>query len=85
LKFIQRNISYITRVIREDSGFATPELYEISEQLDTLYAIRLKLNSTLYKMSSEFANEMGKLCKRDFCSHHVVYGEFKYKASSWEK
>ncbi|MBZ9634434.1 IS1380 family transposase [Clostridium sp. FP1] len=85
LKRYMNKYPYITRVIRGDSGFATPELYEISEQLDTLYAIRLKVNSILYKLSCEFANEMAKLCKRDFCSHHVVYGEFMYKASSWKK
>ncbi|MBC8060553.1 MAG: IS1380 family transposase [Clostridiaceae bacterium] len=75
----------ITKVIRGDSGFATPELYEISEKLDTLYAIRLKVNSTLYKLACEFAEIMDKLCKRDVISSHVVYGEFKYKASSWGK
>lgn len=75
----------ITRIIRADSGFAIPELYEIAEQLDTFYVIRLKVNPTLYKLSSEFAEKMDKLYKRDSYSAHVIYGEFKYKASSWEK
>ena len=75
----------VTRVIRGDSGFAVPELYEISEQLDTLYAIRLKVNPTLYKLSAEFAAKMVKLCKFDAISSHVIYGEFKYKASGWNK
>jgi hypothetical protein len=75
----------ITRVIRGDSGFAVPELYEIAEQLDTLYVIRLKVNSTLYKLAAEFAERMAKLCKLDAISSHVIYGEFKYKASSWKK
>jgi len=75
----------ITRIIRADSGFATPELYEISEQLDTLYAIRLKVNSTLYKLACEFAERMDSLRKRDVISSHVIYGEFMYKASSWKK
>ncbi|WP_396127986.1 transposase [Clostridium sp.] len=72
----------ITRVIRGDSGFATPELYEILEQLDTLYAIRLKVNPTLYKLACEVAERMDSLCKRDVISNHVIYGEFQYKASS---
>ena len=75
----------MTRVIRGDSGFAVPELYEIAEQLDTLYAIRLKVNSTLYKLAAEFAETMGTLCKLDAISSHVIYGEFKYRASSWKK
>ena len=70
----------ITRVIWGDSGFAVPELYEIAEQLDTLYAIRLKVNPTLYKLSAEFAERMAKMCKFDAISSHVIYGEFKYKA-----
>ena len=75
----------ITRIIRGDSGFATPELYEISEQLDTLYAIRLKVNSTLYKLACDVAERMDSLRKRDVISSHVIYGEFMYKASSWKK
>ena len=75
----------ITRVIRGDSGFATPELYEISEELDTLYAIRLKVNPTLYKLACEFAERMDSLCKRDVISSHIIYGEFKYKAPSWNQ
>jgi hypothetical protein len=75
----------VTRIIRGDSGFAVPELYELAEQLDTLYAIRLKVNTTLYKLASEFAEKMDKLRKFDAVSAHVIYGEFKYKASSWKK
>jgi hypothetical protein len=75
----------ITRFIRGDSGFAIPELYEIAEQLDTFYAIRLKVSSQLYKLASEFAKRMSSLCKSDMISSHVIYGEFKYKASSWKK
>lgn len=62
-----------------------PELYEISEQLDTLYAIRLKASSVLYRLACEFAERMDTLCKRDVVSSHVIYGEFEYKASSWKK
>lgn len=76
---------YVTKFIRADSGFALPELYEIAEELETFYAIRLKVNPTLYKLSTEFAEKMVKLCKRDLFSYHVIYGEFKYKAASWKK
>jgi hypothetical protein len=76
---------YVTRVIRGDSGFAVPELYEIAEQLDTLYALRLKVNPTLYKLAAPFAEKMDDLRRFDAISSHVIYGEFKYKASSWKK
>lgn len=76
---------HVTRVIRGDSGFAVPELYKIAELLDTLYAIRLKVNSTLYELASEFAKRMDNLRKFDAISSHVIYGEFNYKAASWDK
>ena len=39
--------------IRGDSGFALPGLYEIAEEHNAKYAIRLKANATLYKHSEE--------------------------------
>jgi len=84
LKRYLKSYPYMTRFIRADSGFAVPALYEIAEQLETFYAIRLKANSTLYKLATELTEKMEKLCKRDLFSYHVIYGEFMYKASSWK-
>lgn len=50
-----------------------------------MYAIRLKVNSTLYRLAAEFTHKMSKVCKYDAILSHVNYGEFKYKASSWKK
>lgn len=85
LKRYIKDYPYINRVIRADSGFAVPELYKVAEQLDTLYAIRLKANSALYKFAAEFTERMESLYKRNAFSHYVIYGEFMYKASSWDK
>ena len=71
--------------IRGDSGFALPEFYEIAEKHDAKYAIRLKANATLYKYAEEFTERMEKLCKRNLYDHHVIYGEFIYKAKKWTK
>ena len=71
--------------IRGDSGFALPEFYEIAEEHDAKYAIRLKANATLYKYAEEFTERMEKLCKRNLYDHHVIYGEFIYKAKKWTK
>jgi hypothetical protein len=72
---------YVTRVIRGDSDFAVPELYEIAEQLDTLYALRLKVNPILYKLAAHLDEKMDALRKVYAISSHIIYGEFKYKAS----
>lgn len=71
--------------IRGDSGFALPGLYEIAEEHYAKYAIRLKANATLYKYSEEFTTRMEILCKRNIYDHHVIYGEFMYKAKKWTK
>jgi hypothetical protein len=71
--------------IRGDSGFAIPGLYEIAEEHDAKYAIRLKANATLYKYSEEFTTRMEILCKRNIYDHYTIYGEFVYKAKKWTK
>lgn len=71
--------------IRGDSGFALPQLYEIIEEHDGKYSIRLKANAALYKYSEEITARMETLCKRNIYDHHVIYGEFMYKAKKWTK
>lgn len=85
LKRYSNKYSCIGIYIRGDSGFALPGLYEIVEEHDAKYAIRLKANATLYKYSEEFTARMEKLCKRNIYDHHVIYGEFMYKAKKWTK
>jgi len=58
LKRYFKKYPWVTRYICADSGFAVPGLYEIADQLDTLYAIRLKANATLYKLASEFTDKL---------------------------
>lgn len=69
---------------RADSGFATPELYKLCETHKTEYAIRLKSNATLIKKSTELSEELLNDCKDNMIDYAVVYGEFKYKANSWD-
>ncbi|WP_461207744.1 transposase [Clostridium sp. DL1XJH146] len=75
----------VTRCIRRDSGFAVSGLYELAEQLETLYSIRLKANATLYKLTSKFENKLIEKYKGNPYDYQVIYEEFQYKASSWEK
>jgi len=84
LKKYNKEYPETVRVIRGDSGFAVPELYELAEEHDTLYIIRLKENPKLFEKATEYAMELSELCKIDKTGAHVVYGEFKYKATSWE-
>lgn len=69
---------------RGDSGFATDELYSLFETNGTSYAIRLKENPVLRRLAEQYDSELYDLTREDTVSYAVVYGEFLYKASSWD-
>lgn len=68
---------------RGDSGFATPELYELFEDSSVKYAIRLKINMTLTAKAQEKADALMDVTRRNAVDYAVTYGEFMYKAGSW--
>lgn len=76
---------YTNLFLRGDSGFAAPELYEQCEANGCEYAIRLKLNSILTKKAEPFTRKLDEATKDDKISYACVYGDFLYKASSWNK
>ena len=69
--------------LRGDSGFAAPSLYDVCEDNDCKYAIRLKVNSTLIVLAEDSAEELRKITKYNAIDYAVTYGEFMYQASSW--
>ena len=70
--------------LRGDSGFATDELYSLCETHGTSYAIRLKENGVLRKLASEIESELENLTAENMVDYAVEYGEFLYKAKSWD-
>jgi hypothetical protein len=74
----------ISLFLRGDSGFAIPGLYGLCETNGVSYAIRLKENAVLRKLSSELDAELDDITKDNIADYAVVYGEFYYKAGSWE-
>lgn len=74
----------IALFLRGDSGFATDELYALCESNSTSYAIRLKENAVLKKLSKELESELEDQTRDNIVSHATVYGEFQYKAKSWD-
>lgn len=73
------------RIIRGDSGFAVPGLYEIAEKEGDLYVIRLKANSNLYKNAKDFESELLEEWKDSLLEYKCAYNEFEYKAEKWDK
>ncbi|WAH35288.1 IS1380 family transposase [Alicyclobacillus dauci] len=69
-------------VIRGDSGFAVPGLFELAETNSHKYAIRLKSNARLQSIAQVMADPL--LNPERLHERQVHYKEFMYQASSWE-
>lgn len=69
--------------LRGDSGFASPELYEILEEKDCKYAIRLKENNKLRELANDENEALFRATKQNQIDYAVEYGEFMYQAGSW--
>jgi hypothetical protein len=79
----QKNYPDIKCTVRGDSGFATPELYELLEVMNSFYCIRLKSNPKLQSLGTAIADQ--HLTEDDIQKEVTLYKEFEYKAGSWTK
>lgn len=73
-----------TLYLRGDSGFATPDLFRQLETNGVSYAIRLKANRNLYKLTKHVDECLEELTSKNKVDYAVVYDEFYYQASSWD-
>lgn len=69
--------------LRGDSGFASPDLYEVLEDKNCKYVIRLKENAALRKLAEEEDTALYRATKHNHVDYAVEYGEFMYQAGSW--
>lgn len=69
--------------LRGDSGFASPDLYEVLEEKGCKYAIRLKENTRLYELAEDENQALYRATKFNQVDYAVEYGEFMYQAGSW--
>ena len=71
--------------MRGDSGFASPELYEVLEKRNCKYAIRLKENQVLRRLAARYDSELYDKIDHlgNVVDYAVVYGEFLYQANGW--
>ena len=74
------NVSHI--LIRGDSGFAVPALYELCETYEVKYVIRLKANARLNQTAESFVfrNESYPIVELE-----RQFDAFDYRANSWKK
>lgn len=71
--------------LRGDSGFASPELYEVLESKNCKYAIRLKENAKLRELAEMEDQALYRATKFNQVDYAVEYGEFLYQAGSWSR
>ena len=69
--------------LRGDSGFASPDLYEVLEDKNCKYAIRLKENAKLRELAEDENQALYRATKYNQVDYAVEYGEFMYQAGSW--
>ena len=69
-------------LVRGDSGFATPELYDLCEAYDSFFVIRLKANRNLSKLAEGFIQIDDN---HPWNKKEVVYSSTSYQAKSWSK
>lgn len=80
-EYLARNIAVY---LRGDSGFASPKLYKTCESNGCSYAVRLKQNASLLALAADKDEDLYRATKDDQISYAVTYGEFMYRANSWE-
>ena len=69
--------------LRGDSGFASPDLYEVLEDNNCSYAIRLKENAKLHELAADEDQALYRATRFNQIDHAAEYGEFLYQAGSW--
>lgn len=84
LKWLNRTYPKAHILVRADSGFATPQLYDLCEECGVDFVIRLKSNATLKKYSDETLCSFMDTYGCDYTKHHIMYEEFHYQAKSWQ-
>lgn len=76
----QETVPVSSILVRADSGFATPELYELCEERQNFYVIRLKSNRKLGKIAERFISIDDQ---HDWDRKEVHYASVLYQAKSW--
>ena len=69
-------------LVRGDSGFATPDVFDLCETYDNHYVIRLKANRNLYRLAEEFVLYDNN---HPWDEKEVYYHSVPYQAGSWSK
>ena len=67
---LRRTYPEATILVRGDSGFAGPQLYDLCEEYGVHYLFKLKANATLHKFSSYEEELVLARYKMDYSKYH---------------
>lgn len=82
LKPLIESLKDYSLILRGDSGFATPDIYALSEEYNFDFVIRLKKNPRLNKLATE---AIDPVLFSESTDHEVcTYEELDYRAKSWD-
>ena len=84
LKEFQDRYPYTEMYLRGDSGFAAPELYNVCEEFECKYVIRLKENAKLRELAKGEDDALYNVTRDNQINYAHVYGDFMYQAGSWD-
>lgn len=85
LKNLQPHNKYANYILRGDSGFAPPELYNLCEKYGIPYVIRMKARKNMKALATEAEMELTEKTRENKIDYAVSYCEFQYQAISWDK
>lgn len=85
LEWLQAHYPGAKILVRGDSGFATPDLYDLCDLFGAEFLIRLKANAKLHKYAEDLIERFNEAHGKDFSKHHVMYDDFPYRAQSWSR
>ena len=68
---------------RGDSGFTCPNLYEVLEEKDCKYTIRLKGNAKLRGLAVDEYQALYRATKFNQADYAATYSKFLYQTGSW--
>ena len=66
LQWFDKHFPQIKLILRGDSGFVYPELYNLLEECNVKYIIRLKANNQLYQQSEDMMKTFYKNFDQDY-------------------
>jgi hypothetical protein len=81
LEHYNQTVPVSTILVRADSGFAAPELYDLCEEKEHQYVIRLKRNRRLFKMAEEFV-QVGD--ETEWSQKEEYFYSIRYQAGTWK-